>query len=52
MKLSLYDSMPIVLQFLDHPDYNGGEVIQITRESGPLKGELHGKGNMQKTVTQ
>jgi hypothetical protein len=51
MKLSLY-IVAIALQFLGHPDYNGGEVVRNTRESGPLKGELHGKGNIQKIITR
>ena len=45
MNLSLY-IMIIVLQFLGHQDYTGGEVVRITRESRPPKGELYGKGNI------
>jgi len=51
MKPSLH-IMAVVLQFLGHPDITGGEVIRITRESGPPKGEFHGKGNIQKIITQ
>jgi len=41
--------MAIELQFLGHPDYTGGEVVHITRQSWPSRGNSMAKATYKKS---